>query len=498
MAISLVALSSSPFVLTTLAFLLVAVLISKKRTNVAAGRMLPPSPPSLPILDHLPLLGSLPHRSLRSLAASYGPVMYLRLGRVPTIVACSAAAAEEAMKTRDLAFASRPRLFMVDRFYYGTGGIGFAPYGEFWRQARRVCVTHMLNPRRLASFGRVKGQEVAALVDRVRSAAGTVVNLSDNLIVYSNTVISRVMFGDTDYTMDGAERGGARLRKVFAEIEELLGTPPMGEKVPWLRWVDVVTGLERKTRSAFEAMDVLLERVIADHRERRGTRDEDHLDFFALALGGIKAIILDMLAAATDSTFTLLEWAMAELINNSDEMRKLQGEIRAAVGAAGQVTEDHLPDLPYLKAVVMETLRLHPPTPLLLPRETLEDTQLLGYHVPARTRVLIHAWAIARDPATWGDRGEEFLPERFLEYHQEMGQDFTFLPFGAGRRGCPGIKFAMPSNQLALANLLYHFDWELAGGRKPPVDMSELHGLSVRLKTALLLVAKPWSGCGVE
>ncbi|KAM0823010.1 hypothetical protein ACQ4PT_071151 [Festuca glaucescens] len=476
MASSLVALSSSPFVLTTLAFLLVAVLISKKRSNVAAGRMLPPSPPSLPILGHLPLLGSLPHRSLRSLAASYGPVMYLRLGRVPTVVACSAAAAEEAMKTRDLAFASRPRLFMVDRFYYGTGGIGFAPYGEFWRQARRVCVTHMLNPRRLASFGRVKGQEVAALVDRVRSAAGTVVNLSDNLIVYSNTVISRVMFGDTDYTMDGAERGGARLRKVFAEIEELLGTPPMGEK-----------------------------RVIADHRERRGTRDEDHLDFVdvlldaaELDMGGIKAIILDMLAAATDSTFTLLEWAMAELINNSDEMRKLQGEIRAAVGAAGQVTEDHLPDLPYLKAVVMETLRLHPPTPLLLPRETLEDTQLLGYHVPARTRVLIHAWAIARDPATWGDRGEEFLPERFLEYHQEMGQDFTFLPFGAGRRGCPGIKFAMPSNQLALANLLYHFDWELAGGRKPPVDMSELHGLSVRLKTALLLVAKPWSGCGVE
>jgi cytochrome P450 len=432
--------------------------------------------------------------------------MYLRLGRVPTVVACSAAAAEEAMKTRDLAFASRPRLFMVERFYYGTGGIGFAPYGEHWRQARRVCVTHLLNPRRLASFGRVRGQEVAALVDRVRSAAGTVVNLSDNLIVFSNTVISRVMFGDaTDYRIDGADEGGARLRKVFAEIEELLGTVPMGEKVPWLWWVDVVTGLQRKTRTAFEAMDVLLERVIADHRERRGTRDEDNRDFVdvlldaaELDMGGIKAIILDMLAAATDSTFTLLEWAMAELINNSGEMRKLQGEIRAAVDAAGEVTEDHLPDLRYLNAVVMETLRLHPPTPLLLPRETLEDTELLGYHVPARTRVLVHAWAIGRDPATWGDRAEEFVPERFLEYHQEMGQDFTFLPFGAGRRGCPGIKFAMPSNQLALANLVYHFDWELPGGRKPPVDMSELHGLSVRLKTALLLVAKPWSGCGVE
>ncbi|KAF6994770.1 hypothetical protein CFC21_011389 [Triticum aestivum] len=499
----IVMLFNSPFVLTTLAFLLFTLLVSKTRSKVAARRTLPPSPPSLPVFGHLRLLGSLPHRSLRSLAASYGPVMYLRLGRVPTVVACSAAAAEEAMKTRDLAFASRPKLFMVDRFYYGTGGIGFAPYGEHWRQARRVCVTHMLNPHRLLSFRRVRGQEVAALVDRVRRA-GTVVNLSDNLIVYSFTAISRATFGDADYGIDG-EEGGARLRKVFAEIEELLGTVPMGEKVPWLRWVDVVTGLERKARRAFEEMDGLLERVITDHRQRRGAGDGDQRDFVDVLLAakeldtnGIKAIILDMLAAATDSTFTLLEWAMAELINHPQEMRKLQDEVRTAVGDAGHVTEDHLPDLRYLKAVVKETLRLHPPTPLLLPRETVEDTQLLGYHVPAGTRVLIHAWAIGRDPATWGDRAEEFVPERFLEYTHEVGQDFAFLPFGAGRRGCPGVRFAMPSNELALASLVYHFDWELAGGRKPPVDMTELHGLSVRLKTPLLLVAKPWSGRGVE
>ncbi|CAM0914186.1 unnamed protein product [Alopecurus aequalis] len=482
------------------AFLLFTALVSKKRLDVAARRRLPPSPPSLPVVGHLRLLGSLPHRSLRSLALSYGPVMYLLFGRVPTVVACSAAAAEEVMKTRDLAFASRPRLFMVDRFYYRTGGIGFAPYGEHWRLARRVCVTHMFNPRRIVSFGRVRGQEVGALVERVRSAAGAVVNLSDNLIIYSNTVISRVMFGDTDYRMDGDE-GGARLRKVFAEIEELLSTVPMGKKVPWLWWVDILTGLERKTRSAFQAMDTLLKRVIADRRQRRVsvTGEEDCRDFVDVMLNsneidtdGNKGIIVDMLAAATNTTFTLLEWAMAELINSPEKMRKLQDEIRAAVGAGGNVTEDHLPDLPYLKAVVKETLRLHPPTPLLLPRETLEDTELLGYHIPAGTRVLVHAWAIGRDPATWGDRAEEFLPERFLRYNQEIGQDFAFLPFGAGRRGCPGVRFALPSNELALASLVYHFNWELAGGRKLPVDMSELYGLSVRLKTPLLLVAKPW------
>uniref|UniRef100_A0A8R7Q8J0 Uncharacterized protein n=1 Tax=Triticum urartu TaxID=4572 RepID=A0A8R7Q8J0_TRIUA len=171
--------------------------------------------------------------------------MHLRLGRVAAVVASSAAAAEEAMKTRDLDFAGRPRLLMVDRFYYGTGGIGFAPYGDHWRQARRVCAAHMLSARRVASLGRVRAQEAAALVGRVRRAGSGVVNLSDNLVVYSNAVISRCTLGDADC---GVEGGGARLRKAFGEMEELLGTVPMGETVPWLGWVDTDgTGAEGET-----------------------------------------------------------------------------------------------------------------------------------------------------------------------------------------------------------------------------------------------------------
>ena len=209
-----------------------------------------------------------------------------------------------------------------------------------------------------------------------------------------------------------------------------------------------------------------------------------------------------MIAAATDTTAVALEWAMAELLNHPQEMRKLQGEIRAAVGATGDVTEDHLDGMPYLKAVISETLRLHPPAPLLLPRETTEDTELLGYHIPARTRVVINAWAIGRDPAAW-ERAEEFVPERFVDApvdYSRVGQDFRFVPFGAGRRGCPGAGFAAPAMELALANMLYHFDWALVAhgrGRRqgtPTVDVSEVFGLSVRLKAPLILVAKPWSG----
>lgn len=286
--------------------------------------------------------------------------------------------------------------------------------------------------------------------------------------------------------------------------------------MPCLGWVDAVRGVEGRIRRTFEALDGVLEKVIDDHRRRRqpaGARHklgddgvDDHKDFVDVLLDvnetdgeagvrldttEIKAIILDMFAAGTDTTSTAIEWAIAELITHPDDMQKLQDEIRATVGAAGRVTEDHLDKLRYLNAVVKETLRLHPPIPLLVPREPPNDAEILGYHVLARTRVIINAWAIGHDPATW-ERAEEFLPERFLldKAHVDYrGQDFGLVPFGAGRRGCPGIEFAAPTVKMALASLLYHFDWETAGGTS--LDMRERNGLSVHLKSGLPLVAKP-------
>ncbi|CAO2173995.1 unnamed protein product [Urochloa humidicola] len=503
----------SPFAALLFIALLSLLLFAKTRTSGRDGRRLPPSPPGFPLLGHLPLLGSLPHRNLQAMAAKHGPVMLLRLGRVPTVVASSAAAAEEVMKTRDVAFASRPRVRMAERLIYGRDMV-FAPYGEHWRQARRVSVLHLLSQRRVQSVRHVREQEAATLVAGVRRHGGeaaAAVNVTALIISYTNGIISRAAFGD-----DGIYYGGEELARLFADFEGLLGTVTIGDYVPWLAWVDKLMGLDARAARTSAQMDALLERVIADHRQRRRDgRPEDggHRDFVDVMLdvneeaannaGGvmfddvaIKAIVLDMFAAATDTAYTTLVWAMAELVNHAHEMRRAQDEIRAAVGDGGNVTEDHLPELRYLKCVIKETHRLHTPLPLLVPRETMADTELLGYHVPARSRVIVNAWAIARDPAAW-ERPDEFLPERFAgddltAADYLVGQDFRFVPFGAGRRGCPGVEFAVPSMELALASLLYHFDWELPAGGPSKLEMHELNGLTVRFKATLRLVAKPW------
>ncbi|KAG2586036.1 cytochrome P450 71A1-like [Panicum virgatum] len=489
-------------------------LATRRKLSSDGRRRLPPSPPGLPLLGYLPLLGPLPHRKLQAMAAKHGPVMLLRLGRVPTVVASSAAAAQEVMKTHDLAFASRPRARMAERLVYGRD-MAFAPYGEGWRQARRVCVLHLLSQRRVHAFRHAREQEAAAMVARVRCASPGGVNVTALIISYTNGIISRAAFGDQGGFGFG---DGEKLAELFADFEELLGTVTIGDFVPWLAWVDALMGLDAKAARTSAQMDALLERVIADHRQRRrdGRREDDgHRDFVDVMLDvndeadknaadgfvfdnvAIKAIVLDMFAAATDTTYTSLVWAMAELINHPHEMRRVQDEIRAAVGGGDHVTEDHLQKLRYLRCVIKETFRLRTPLPLLLPRETRVDTELLGYHVPARSRVIVNAWAIARDPASW-DRADEFVPERFAgddltTTDYLLGQDFRFVPFGAGRRGCPGVGFAVPSMELALASLLYHFDWELPAGGPSKVEMDELNGLSVRLKATLLLVAKPWS-----
>lgn len=195
-----------------------------------------------------------------------------------------------------------------------------------------------------------------------------------------------------------------------------------------------------------------------------------------------------MFAAGTDTTSTLIEWTLSELIRHKKVMAKLKTELKKIAGCNSTITEADLDKCQYLKAVMKETLRLHPPLPLLVPRESTHDVQLLGYDIAARTRVVINAWAIGRDPLIWQDP-DEFLPERFLNTRVDFKGQFQFIPFGAGRRGCPGAAFALGVVELVLANLVLQFEFELPGGeRGEDLDMVEGGGLTIHRKFPLCVV----------
>lgn len=199
-----------------------------------------------------------------------------------------------------------------------------------------------------------------------------------------------------------------------------------------------------------------------------------------------------MFTGGTDSIFSTLEWAMTELLRHPKAMKELQNEVRGISSKSEEITEDDVEKMQYLKAVIKEILRLHPPAPLLFPRESTQDVKIMGYDIPAGTMVLVNAWAIGRDPKYW-EEAEEFRPERFLNTDVDFqGQFFHFIPFGAGRRGCPGMPFAMAIVELALANLVNRFDWELPGGmRSEDLDIMERPGLSIHRKFPLIVVATP-------
>uniref|UniRef100_A0A453M8M4 Uncharacterized protein n=1 Tax=Aegilops tauschii subsp. strangulata TaxID=200361 RepID=A0A453M8M4_AEGTS len=354
------------------------------------GRRLPPSPPKLPLIGHLHLVGPDPHISLAELSRKHAGrdgLMLLRFGQVPNLVVSSPSAAEAVLRTHDHVFASRPPSIVADVLLSGPSDVALAPYGEYWRQARKLVTTHLLSARKVRALQGGREEEVRLVVAKLRAAAAA--------------------------------------------------------------------------RSAQDQDRDLVDILLSLQHEYNLTRDN------------VKVILMDMFAAGTDTSSIVLEFAMAELMRKSHLMAKLQAEVR-----------------------MKETLRLHPPAPLLLPRLTMaECDDVNGYMVPAGTRTIVNTWALCRDTESWGEKAEEFWPERFMDGAKAAadfkGRDFQFLPFGAGRRICPGMGFGLVTVEIMLANLVYCFDWELPDGmREEDVDMADMFGVTMRRKEKLVLVPR--------
>nr|KJB61440.1 hypothetical protein B456_009G358600 [Gossypium raimondii] len=376
-----------------------------KARNLTQGLI--PGPRKLPLIGNLHQLAGpgLPHHTLRDLATKYGAIMHLQLGQISTVVVSSAEMAKEIMKTHDIVFANRPVLASAKILTYGCTDIAFTPYGNYWRNLRKICTSELLNATRVASFQSIREEEVLNLVETIKPNEGSAVNLSHKVFSLSYGITARAAFG-----------------KKCKDQEA---------------FISVVT--------------------------------EETKDIFS---GG------------SETSAGAVEWALSEMIKNPRVMTKAQEEVRQVFQGKGNVDETGIHQLKYLKCVIKETLRLHPVIPLLIPRESMKNCVVNGFEIPAKTRVIVNAWAIERDPNHWVE------PERFVNSSVDfIGTNFEFIPFGAGRRVCPGILFALPTVELPLAQLLFHFDWKLPRGMKQEdIDMTEVFGVTVRRKNDLVLV----------
>ncbi|KAJ8420219.1 hypothetical protein Cgig2_033972 [Carnegiea gigantea] len=473
-----------------------------KWLNTSNQKNPPPFPPRLPILGNLHQLWKAPHHSLHSLSQKYGDLMLLRLGSKPTLVVSSANAAQEIMKTYDIIFSNRPESTPAGKLLYKGKDVAFANYGEYWRQMKSICTLQLLSTTRVRSFRSIREEETASMVEKIVKSIPSVVNLRETFVTLTNDVLCRAAFG-RKYARDERANFGVLLKKFV----ELLGEFAMGDFVPWLGWIDRVNCLEDRLDKVAKALDAVLERFVDEHLDSNSNRRAKVKDFVDVLLEvqkdntagvlmdreSIKAVILDTFAAGTDTSSALMEWAMSELLRHPKALKKLQEEVRRINRGKESVNEQDLEKMEYLKAVIKETLMLHPPLALLVFREAREDVKINGYDIAARTQVIINAWAIQRDPSFW-EEPNEFHPERFLTSAVDFkGQHFQLIPFGAGRRSCPGILFATIGAELALANLIYAFNWALPDGAQgDTLDMSESSGITIHRRDPLLAVATPY------
>ncbi|GMH04239.1 hypothetical protein Nepgr_006078 [Nepenthes gracilis] len=472
-------------------------------------RLLPPGPRKLPLIGNIHQLASSTtiHRRLQQLAQKHGAIMHLQLGEIPTIVISSADAAKEVMKTHDIIFANRPDILGFRIITYGSKDLAFAPYGEYWRQLKKIATVELLSSNRVESFRSILEEEASTLIQSISDNLGSTVNLSQKFFLKASSIISKAIFGRK---MEDVRQ----FTSSVGEFSQLVPGFSLADMFPSCKLLPLISTSKRKVMKQHLTYNRILDNIINDRKARRKTTqsnseyetgDKDFLDVllelqengnpeFSLTDDHIKGVIAGLFGGGSDTSSITLEWAMAEMLKNSRVLKKAQTEVRQACKAKGIVNGTSLPRLKYLNSVIRETLRLHPPLPLLVRRESTQKCQIHGYDIPPKTRVLINAWAIARDAAFWQE-ADKFHPERFLNNSIDCsGNNFEYIPFGAGRRMCPGMSFGLADVEITLAKLLYHFNWSLPDGLKPEdLDMTEIYTFAAKKKNPLYLIPSSYS-----
>ncbi|EXB56006.1 Trans-cinnamate 4-monooxygenase [Morus notabilis] len=490
------------------AAVIVAIVISKLRGK---RFKLPPGPIPVPVFGNWLQVGDdLNHRNLTDLAKKFGDIFLLRMGQRNLVIVSSPELAKEVLHTQGVEFGSRTRNVVFDIFTGKGQDMVFTVYGEHWRKMRRIMTVPFFTNKVVQQYRYGWESEAASVVEDVKknpeaARNGIVLRRRLQLMMYNN--MYRIMF---DRRFDSEED------PLFNKLKALNGERSRlaqsfeynyGDFIPILR--PFLRGYLKICKEVKENRLKLFKDYFVDERKKlsspKSTDNEglkcaiDHI-LEAQQKGEINEdnvlyIVENINVAAIETTLWSIEWGIAELVNHPEIQRKLRDELDTVLGRGVQITEPDMLKLPYLQAVIKETLRLRMAIPLLVPHMNLHDAKLGGYDIPAESKILVNAWWLANNPANWKNP-EEFRPERFLQEEAKVeanGNDFRYLPFGVGRRSCPGIILALPILGITLGRLVQNFELLPPAGQSK-IDTSEKGGqFSLHILKHSTIVLKPRS-----
>ncbi|GJU33523.1 cytochrome P450 [Tanacetum coccineum] len=474
----------------------------------SSSQSLPPGPHSLPIVGYLPFLKPELHKQFTNLAHTYGPIFKIYLGSKLHIVINTPELAKVVVRDQDVVFSNRDQTVAASVISYGGQDLVISNNNSNWRNLRKIFVHEVLSNKNLEACRCFRRDEVRKTIKNIFSKIGTKINISEIAFLTEANVITSMVWENTYVKGTNDSDFGAELQMVSAKVAEIFGQPNLSDFFPSLAWIDL-QGIKREMLRQRNKLDTIFTRIIEDRSKSNpktsqdGFGDNTKKDFLqvlldlknqkdpaSLNLIQIKALLTDILLAGTETTATLIEWTMAEIIKNHMVMKRIQEELEEIVGLSNIVEESHIPKLRYLDATIRETFRLHPILPFLLPRSPSQDCTVGGYTIPKGCTVFLNVWSIHRDPRYW-DNPLDFKPERFLTFEETnkwdySGNNLNFFPFGSGRRTCAGFPLAEKMQMFILASLLHSFDWSLPNGEEH--DLSERFGVTLKKRKPLVAI----------
>ncbi|XP_015089572.1 cytochrome P450 CYP82D47-like [Solanum pennellii] len=493
-------------ILGVLAFVFLAIILWRRSNTLTTKKLAPQVPGAWPIIGHLHQLSGIDKNvpfahTLAALADKYGPIFTLRMGMYPYLIINNWEGAKDCLTTHDKDFAARPTSMAGQSIGYKYARFTYSNFGPYYNHVRKLALTQVLSSTKLEKMRHIRVVELENSIKDLYSLTQVanknieVINITQWFHQLTLNTIVKTICGKRYNNIEEDEEA-KRFRKAFKGIMYVVGQIVLYDVVPFplFKYVDF-QGHIKLMKNIHKDLDSILQGCLEDHMKKKDLNNDDDEDAIDAMLKAtyvdefkaygysqatvIKSTILSLILDGSDTTAVHMIWIMSLLLNNPHAMKQAQEEIDTKVGKSRWVGESDVKNLVYLQAIVKETSRLYPPVPLLLPHEAVQDCKVAGYDIPKGTRTYINAWKIHRDPKIWSEP-EKFTPERFLTSKSSVdarGQHFEFIPFGSGRRSCPGINFATLVTHLTFARLLQGFDFSTSSNT--PIDMTEGVGITL-------------------